>query len=532
MSPSTSASNPPRGSGLDDSATQDIALVEVRHRKVLLTAVIMVAVMQFLDATIANVALPHMKVSLGAGNDTISWVLTSYIVSTAVFMPMTGWLSERVGSRNLFIWSTALFLLASAACGASTNLAQIVIFRTLQGIGSAFITPMTQSILFDISPPSKQASAMSLFGLLVMIAPISGPVLGGLLTEQLSWRWVFYVNLPIGIPALIVLWALLPNRPGEGRKLDLAGLIWLGISLASLQMLLDRGEHKDWFNSWEIIIEAMVAVSALWIYLIHNAKVDHPLFNKALFKNPNFIAAIVMMFVIGINNVSLSATLPMLYQNLYEYPVIQTGLLMVPRAVGILITMILVQKLMRIVDFRLLISAGYLIAAYTTWMMTAWTLEVDSNEIIWIGFIQGLGMGLLFSPMNLAAFASVEPMARPDGSSVLSLSRNIGSSIGISLMVTLLARNTQTSHADLAAHITSSTIPGIDLNAAIQGGGPTGDAVVQMIDGEINRQAAMIAYLDSFSVLVWVLLVMAIMPIFIRKPAQMEVMQGRAAPQE
>ena len=245
MSASTPASNSLAG-------LADRPLLEVRNRGLLLTAVMMVTVCQFLDATIANVALPHMQAALGAGVDSISWVLTSFIIAGAIAMPMTGWLSDKIGSRNLFIGATALFLIASAACGAATSLPAMIVFRIVQGTASAFMGPMTQTIMFDVSPPSKQAATMSQFGMLVMIAPISGPFLGGFLTDYLNWRWIFYVNLPIGIPALAVLWWLLPSRPAGQRRLDLFGFAFLGLGLGALQLILDRGQGEDWAGRpWE-----------------------------------------------------------------------------------------------------------------------------------------------------------------------------------------------------------------------------------------------------------------------------------------
>jgi len=512
MSQSISAS-----SAGDLSGFEDKPLLEVENRPLLIVAVSMVAIMQFLDSTIANVALPHMKVSLGASGDTITWVLTSFILSTAIVMPMSGWLSEKLGSRNLFLGATVLFLVTSAACGASTSLIEMVAFRALQGAAAAFIAPMAQTVIFDISPPSKQAWSMSVYGILVMVAPIAGPVLGGYLTESLNWRWVFYVNLPIGVPALMILWFLLPSRPAAQRRLDLAGLFWLALALASFQLMLDRGEQKEWFDSWEIIIETIVSISALWIYLLHNWATRHPLFSRSLFTNPNFIAAMAMMFVVGISNVALSAILPMLYQNVYGYPVMDAGVLMVPRALGALLIMLVNTWLMKVFDFRYLISAGYLLSAISLWLMAGWSLEMGTAPIVWTGLLQGVGTGLLFAPMNVAAFSSIRPEDRPDGSSVLTLVRNLGSSIGISCIVTLLAHNLQTSHADIAANVRSDSLPGVDLAAAVDRAAPLGAAGIQIIDNEVTRQATMIAYIDNFFVLAWLLVGMALLPMIIRK---------------
>lgn len=506
----------------------DRPLLPVRHRALLLAAVMMVAICQFLDATIANVALPHMKVSIGASDDSISWVLTSFIMAGAIFMPMNGWLSDRVGSRNLFIGATILFLVASAACGAATSLAEMVVFRGIQGAAAAFIGPMTQTIMFDISPPSKQAATMTQFGMIVMVAPISGPFLGGFLTEYLNWRWVYYVNLPLGIPALAILWWLLPARPKEGRKLDKFGFAFLGLGLGAVQLLLDRGQSKDWFQSPEIVIEAIFAASAIWIFLVHTRTAKHPLFSPGLFTDPNFLVGLAFMCVLGLTNVALSSVLPTLFQTLYGYPVMMAGMLMAPRGIGVIITSQMTSMLLRHVDYRYLISTGYVIAAYSVWMMTGWSLDMDWHPIVIASFVQGLGLGMVFAPMNLVAFATIKPELRPDGSSMMALFRNMGGSLGISAIVTMLARNQQISHSDLAAHVTSTTvIPGMNLPQTIGLLPGIGPMVTAMLNSEVSRQAAMIAYLDNFKVLAIVLLAITPVPFLLKRSTVFEKAQDQ-----
>ena len=495
----------------------DKPLLETRHRGLLMAAVMMVAVCQFLDATIANVALPHMRVGLGASSDSITWVLTSFIMAGAIFMPMTGWLSERIGSRNLYLGATVLFLVSSAACGAATSLPEMVVFRVIQGISTAFLSPMTQTIMFDISPPSKQAQTMATFGMIVMVAPISGPFLGGFLVEYLNWRWIYYVNLPIGVPALVLLWWLLPSRQINRRRLDLTGLVWIAVGLGSLQLMLDRGQQEDWFQSWEIIIESIVALSALWVFVIHTRSTSHPLFNRQLFKNPNFLAALAMMFVLGLAGVALSAVLPTMYQTIYNYPVVDSGLLMAPRGIGLIVTAQLTVFLTKRIDYRAVITIGFLIAAYSLWIMTQWSLDMDARLIVIASFVQGLGMGMMFGPINLLAFATIDPQLRPDGASLMALIRNLGGSFGISFIVTLLARNQQVSHSDIAANVKEDIIPGIDLLGALHQLPGAGSGVLQMIDAEVNRQAAMVAYLDNFYAMFWVLLAMAPLPFLLKK---------------
>ncbi len=476
------------------------------------------SVCQFLDMTIANVALPHMRTSLGASPESISWVLTSFIIAGVLVLPLTGWLSDRLGSRNLFFGASLMFVLSSMLCGAATSLTQMVIFRAIQGMSSAFIGPLSQTIVFDINRPSKQAQAMGIWGMVVMIGPISGPFLGGFLTETLNWRWVFYVNLPIGIPALVVLWWLLPSRAIVKRQLDVFGAAILGTALCALQLMLDRGQGKDWFESLEIVVELIVALSAFWIFIVHSWGRKHPLFDPKLMTNSNFVFGLVFMIIMGVTNVALSAVLPTLFQTVYGYDVMQTGVLMAPRGCGVFITMIVVNRFMVNVDKRLIIMTGYLVAAFSLWMMTGWSLEMGSRNIYLAGFIQGLGLGCIFVPVNIMAFSTLPPNFRTDGSTMLNLVRNLGGSFGISAIITTLARNNQISHSDIAGHVTSSSIPAFDPAAAAAALGDYGTAGMAMLNGEVSRQAAMIAYLDNFYMMFWVVLAFAPLALLIRKP--------------
>lgn len=501
-----------------DNLIEDKPTLESRHTGLLMAAVMAMAVCQFLDLTIANVALPHMKTSLGASNESISWTLTSYIIAGVIVLPLTGWLADRFGSRNLFFGASLLFVVASMLCGAATNLTQMVVFRALQGIAAAFIAPLSQAIVFDINRPSKQAGAMTIWGMVVMIAPISGPFIGGYLTEALSWRWVFYVNLPIGIPALVIIWLLLPSRPIIERKLDVFGAVWLAVSLCALQLMLDRGQSKDWLESPEIVIELIIALSAFWIFLIHSRSVDHPLFNRRMMSDPNFLSGLGFMLVLGVTNVALSSVLPSLFQNLYGYGVMDSGMLMAPRGFGLLLTMMLANKLQTRVDGRILITTGYLIAAVSLWMMTGWSLEVGQAQIVITGFVQGLGLGLVFMPVNMIAFSTLRPGDRTEGSTLMTLFRNLGSSFGISAIVTALARNIQTSHADIAGNVTSFSLPAVDPAGAAATLGALGEGLLAALDSEVNRQAAMIAYLDNFYMLFWLVLILAPVPWLLKRP--------------
>lgn len=505
------------------SQAEDRATLEVPQRGLLMFALMCISIVQLLDATIANVALPHMQTGLGASADTVSWVLTSFIIATAVATPITGWLSDRVGSRNLFVGSVTAFLVASALCGASVSLPEMVIFRIIQGVAAAFIGPMAQTILFDINPPSKQAGALSIWGMVLMVGPISGPVIGSWLTETLNWRWIYYINLPIGVPALLVIWKLLPSRPVVVRKLDSLGFWTLGLGLGTLQLMLDRGEGEDWFSSPEIVIEGIVAISLLWIFLIHTRLTKTPLFNPELLRNRNFVAGMICMGVLGLASIAVGAMLPSMFQNVYNYPVMLAGMLAAPRGIGVMIMMLATSRIIRMIDLRYMIAVGFLITAYGQWTMCHWSLDMDWQPIAITSFIQGLGLGLIVTPVNLLSFSTLPPALRPDGSSLLALTRSIGGSFGITLIVITMSRTSQISHADLATHVTANVVPAIDLPAMVDRAQPTGSAVMQMIDGAVSLQAAMIAYLDSFYMMFWVLLAAAPLPLFLRKPDQRPV---------
>lgn len=499
------------------AAGEDRPLLESRNRPLLMLAVVLVSMCQFFDATIANVALPYMKASLGASTESVSWVLTCFIMATAIATPICGWLSDRVGSRNLFMYATLLFLVSSAACGAAPSLTAMIVFRTIQGISAAFIGPMTMTILFDISPPSKQASTMAIFGMMMMVAPISGPAIGGFITEYMNWRWIYYVNLPLGIPALALIWWLLPSRPIERRKLDLFGFAAIAIALAAMQLAFDRGQSKDWLTSKEIVAELIIMLSAFWIFIIHSRGHPYPLFKRALYTNANFVASLVSMMVMGASVVGLSAVLPMMFQSIYNYPVIDTGLLMAPRGLGVMCTSTLSGYLARKTDFRVVISCGYLVVAMGMWLMTKWSLDMDSTPILMAGFVQGLGFGLIVTPMQLVAFTTLDPRLRPDGSTLMSLFRSFGGSIGISVIVTMLSRTQQISHADIAANVTSTSIPGFDWTGTLDRMGGMGGAAMAVANGEVNRQAMMIAFLDNFYILTWVLLSIAPLTFLLKK---------------
>jgi DHA2 family multidrug resistance protein len=510
--------NPPAG-GIDPLAEvpataaavpdEDRAALHTSNRPLLTFGVMAATIMQILDSTIANVALPHMQASLSATADTITWVLTSYIVASAVAIPMTGWLSDRIGSRNLFLYSIVGFVIASMLCGLATNLPEMVLFRVLQGIAAAFMNPLSQTVMMDINPKSKQAGAMSIWGMGVMVGPILGPVIGGWLTDNYDWRWCFYVNVPVGVVTFAILWFLLPSRDRRLRRFDLFGFATLALAISVFQLMLDRGQTNDWFESWEVRIEGMIALCAAWMFGVHLFTAKEPMFERSLFANRNLVTGIGFMVVIGVLMTASLALLPPMLQSLFGYPVLETGILLMPRGIGIVASMAVAGRLMKAnVDPRFLVGGGLIIAAYSLWDMTGWTIEMGSTPFIVTGLIQGVGLGLIFIPLNIMAFGTLPPHQRTEGASLMNLSRNIGGSVGISAVTVLLARNIQTSHMELGSHVTAGGLTAADPIVGAVLGGST-DAALAMADGLVNQQAAMIAYLDDFK-LMMILTCMAI----------------------
>lgn len=494
-----------------------MALLPTSNPLLLAIGTMLASLLQILDSTIANVAIPHMQSTLGATSDEISWVLTSYIVAVAVAMPITGWLADRVGSRRLFIFSVAGFVLSSMLCGMAQNVTQMVLFRALQGATGAFISPLSQAAMVDTNKPSRQSQMMAVWGMGIMVGPILGPILGGWLTENWNWRAVFYVNVPLGAVSLAILAAELPSRPILRRRFDLTGFALIAVLLTSVQLLLDRGNHVDWFESAEIWLYAWLAVSCLWMAAIHFTTAKEPLFNRLLFADPNFLFAMIFSLIMGVVMFATMALLPPMVQHLFGYSVIQTGETMMPRGVGTLITMQLSGIIVRKgFDPRLLIAMGFAICGFSLWEMSGWSLATDRSHIAWSGFIQGIGMGMVFIPMNASAFSTLAPHLRTDGSSLLNLARSIGSSIGISVVITMLSRNLQISHSDLAGKITASFSSILDFST-IDRFQSLGETALRVIDAEVNRQAAMIAYIDDFYMMMWMSFAVVPLTIFMSK---------------
>ncbi len=472
------------------------------------TAAVMVpAVMYALDTTIANVALPHMQGSLSATHDQVAWVLTSYIVASAIMTAPTAWLAARFGRRNYFTVAVVGFTLASVLCGAAQSLEQIVAFRIMQGIFGASLIPLSQSILLDTYPPERHGSAMAMWGVGVMIGPILGPTLGGYLTELYGWRYVFYINLPIGVLSVIgILLAVREHADNRRFPFDLTGFALLSVAVGSFQLMLDRGEGEDWFVSTEIRIEAIVAGTAFAMFVVHSLTAARPFVSLALFRDRNFVLGTMLMFLVGLLLYSVMALLPPFLQHLKDYPVMAIGELIAPRGVGTMLAMLIVGRLVARIDPRAFILVGLLIAAAATHDMTTFTLEVSFTHLLINGFVQGFGLGLIFVPLTTITFSTLASSLRTEGTGIYALLRNLGSSIGISMVVAVLTRQTEASAIELSWR---ANFDAEQIRETLMAGGASVDRLqaITVIYDELMRQAAMIAYLNDFQLVFWLTLV-------------------------
>jgi len=412
-------------------------------------------IMQALDTTIANVALPYMQGSLSASQDQINWVLTSYIVAAAIMTAPVGWIANRFGRKRIFVICSAGFTIASVLCGLAQDIGQMVVFRLMQGVFGAALVPLSQALMLDSYTLQERAKAMSIWGMGVMMGPIMGPSLGAWLTETYSWHWVFFVNLPFGIFTVLGLVIFMDEtRKDADLRFDWFGFTALAVAIGSLQLALDRGEQLGWLQSNEIIAEFIIAGIGFYYFLAHSLTTPQPFVQFALFKDRNFVSGCVFMAVMGLVLFSTMALSSPFLQNVIGYPIITAGLLLATRGCGTFVAMMMVGRLMRYVEARTLIVCGLTITCGSLFYMTAWTDQTGVNEIVAVSVIQGFGFGLVFVPLSTVAFLTLPNHLRTDGTSMLTLMRNVASSIGISLVISQLTEGTRYNYAILSEHIT------------------------------------------------------------------------------
>jgi DHA2 family multidrug resistance protein len=464
-------------------------------------------IMQALDTTIANVALPYMQGSLSASLDQVNWVLTSYIVAAAIMTAPIGWMAGRFGRKRLFIVCVAGFTGASFLCALAQNIEQMVLFRMMQGSFGAALVPLSQSVMLDAYTLEERGQAMAIWGMGVMLGPIMGPTLGGWLTETYTWHWVFLINLPIGIVTVIGLLAFMDETDTDRqRRFDWFGFLSLAVGIAALQLMLDRGEQLGWFGSAEIVAELVISVAGFYFFFAHTLTTDNPFVRFELFRDRNFAGGCLFMAFIGIALFGTMALVSPFMQNILGYPVLDAGVLLGTRGIGTLITMIVVGRLLQYVEARWLIGIGIVLLAVTLDQMVGFTDQTQARTIAVVSIVQGVGLGLVFVPLSTVAFMSLPAHLRTDGTSMLTLVRNIFSSIGISVMIAELSRTTTAVHSQLVEHVTpfSDALAMPDVASVIDMTTQAGQA---LLDSIVTKQAAVIAYSNDFKMLMLLSLV-------------------------
>jgi DHA2 family multidrug resistance protein len=472
------------------------------------------SIMQSLDTTIATIALPHMQGSLSGTQDQMIWVLTSYIVATAIMTPLSGWLAVRIGRKRVFSYSIVGFTIASALCGAAESLPQIVVFRALQGICGAALIPLSQAILLDINPKERHGRAMGIWGMGVVLGPIIGPLLGGWLTEDYSWRWVFYVNVPFGILAWLGIAAYLPETAKRRSQFDSFGFASLALGIGALQLMLDRGALKDWFSSTEIRIEALIAVLALYFFVVHTWASQRPFINRQLFHDRNFLVGNIFIFMFGVVLFATMALLPPLLQGLLGYPVLIAGLVTAPRGIGTWVAMALVGRLTSRIDARWIIAVGLSLSVLALWQMASFSPQMGQRPIVISGLTQGFGMGLSWVALSLVSFATIPAALRNEAASMFNLVRNIGSSAGISSIQAYVTSGTQIANAQLVQHIDPYGMQVHQPDLAAQLSGVEGASA---LSAQIWSQAGWIAYLDAFRLMMYLTILVLPLLFFVRR---------------
>src|SRR3979409_421630 len=455
-------------------------------------------IMQALDTTIANVALPYMQGTLSASQDQINWVLTSYIVAAAIMTAPVGWIANRFGRKRIFILCSGGFTVASVLCGLAQDINQMVLFRLLQGVFGAALVPLSQAVMLDSYALHERAKAMSIWGMGVMMGPIMGPSLGAWLTETYSWHWVFFVNLPFGLFTVLGLLVFMDEtKKDPGLRFDWFGFAALSVGIGSLQLALDRGEQLGWTESNEIIAEFITSIAGFYYFFAHSLTTSKPFIQFAVFKDKNFVGGCVFMAVMGLVLFSTMALSSPYWQNVVGYPIITAGLLLASRGCGTFVAMMLVGRLMRYIDARTLIIAGLSLTCLSLFYMTGWTDQTGVNEIVTLSIVQGFGFGLVLVPLSTVAFLTLPNHLRTDGTSMLTLMRNVASSIGISVVIAQLTEGSRRVYAVLSQHINpfNHAMQMPDVRSMIDMSTDKGRA---MMDVMVNLQAQIIAFSHDY----------------------------------
>lgn len=478
------------------------------RRWLIVIATMSATLMQVLDMTIVNVALPHMQGSLSASSDQISWTLTSYLVSSAIFMPLTGYFCDRLGRKKYLLICISGFTLASALCGASTLLVEIILFRLLQGIFGAGLVPLSQAILADIFPPEERGKAMAIWGIGVMVGPILGPTLGGYLTEIANWRWTFYVNIPFGILSLILAWQVVPDTIKKARSMDWIGLSLICIAIGGLQYFLDRGNQQDWLSANDIRIAALMFISGIVGFGLRNYYYPtKSVFDLRIFKNRNFSISSLMLATMGIGMFGTMVIQPIMLQGLLNYSVLATGLIMAPRGIAGMFSMVIIGKAVNRIDPRALIIFGILLSVAGISAGTYYSQNVSRWWLIWPLLLQGFGLSMIFMPLSTVAFSTLPDSIRLEATGLYSLIRTIGSSVGISITITLFSRYTQTAWNQLSGTVQPYNPALYDYLRALHSDIHHPQAI-NLIGIEVAKQAQMVSFVNVYAFIMWTFLLL------------------------
>lgn len=488
----------------------------IPHRWFIIAAIMLSTIMEILDSTIVNVSLPHMMGSLSADRNQISWVLTSYIVAAGIFMPLTGFLVSLFGSKKLLLINIVGFMLASTLCGVATTLFQIVFFRLLQGIFGASLVPLSQFILRDTFPLREQPKMMAIWGIGVMAAPIMGPTLGGYITETLNWRWIFYINVPVCIINFFLVWFFIKESPKKMINIDWLGLILISIAIGSLQLVLDRGQVEDWFNSQFICFMSGVFVFGFIAFIIHSFTHKHPIINLRLFKDRNFACGSIVMIFFSACIFGSLTLFPQMIETLFNYSANLAGITMAPRGIASAVMMVVVSRLMmRGVESRWLIMFGLAIASITTYLLGTITLETDFNFFIILGLISGLGIGCFFVPLTTVVYATLPANTIAEAAGLFSFCRNIGNAIGISLLTTILSRRTQFQWQTLGSHLTV-TNPNLHHWLSLQHLSLSHPMTIAKLANLLSKHANFTAFLYTYKLAGWLLIIAFFLAYFLK----------------
>ena len=493
-------------------------------------AVTLATFMEVLDTSIANVALPHIAGSLSAGQDESTWVLTSYLVSNAIVLPLSGWLSSIVGRKNFYMGCVALFTISSFLCGLAPNLATLIFFRVLQGAGGGGLQPSEQAILADTFPPAKRGMAFAVYGMAVVTAPAIGPTLGGWITDNFTWRWIFFINIPVGILSILLTSRLIQD-PSDFRrrklsetKIDYVGLGFVALGLGTLQVVLDKGQRDDWFESHFILTLTIIAVSALIFVFFWEWRHKDPIIDLHLFRDRTFGVSNLLMFMLGFALLGSTLLLPLFTQTMLGYTAQEAGLALMPGGFVIILLLPLVGFLLSRYTPKWLLLFGLVVLSASLFHMTTFDLDIDFRSVATARMVQAVGMAFLFVPINTAAYAFLPRDKNNAASGLMNLARNIGGSVGISVVTTMLDRRSQVHLTNLSSHLSASNpqlqarIKALGQMVQSHGGGPASPVPYALIQAAVGRQASMLAYVDCFWLLGVAILLMVPMVFLMKKP--------------